>query len=164
MIPRQNPYRTEHAARQHDPWAFEYFRRMTVDTNDGREVHFVLGIYPGGGTEIQSVRFPIGQWTTEQAEDWLRRYHKRDMVEAASPYGADADEGLRMNPDGDDLSLAQVKCKTIKIPVDGAKYECHECQKPLPAGTRAFGLSIGQHILPMCSIGCAFGHAKRRHG
>lgn len=87
---RPNPYRTEHAARQIDPGQFKSFGRKTVFHGSGdnrKAIYFVIGGYAGkAGSAVQSVRFPVEQWTVDQAKEWLRGHGMSDVVEPAVPY------------------------------------------------------------------------------
>lgn len=62
-----------------------------------------------------------------------------------------------------------MKCRNIRIPGDGSCKHCHcaHCNKPLPANSRAYGLTpdasslpagvsmAEQPVIPVCSLGCA---------
>lgn len=66
------PYANEHAARQTSPEGYASVRSMPVPGTPG--ARFVLGIKPGGGSEVQSVRFAADKFTVEQARAWLREH------------------------------------------------------------------------------------------
>lgn len=87
--PQNNPYRTEHAARQHSPKGYKSCGRVTIHHDDkpiglitcsptGRRAH---------DTEVQSVRFPVEYWTPAAAKKWLRDHGYDDSrFEAAQPH------------------------------------------------------------------------------
>lgn len=83
---RDNPYRTEHAASQHDPANYSRFSRKTIaPARPGRgKVDAVLG-WKGGKSEIQSLRFPIGEWTVPKIKKWLKEHGFKARIERAQP-------------------------------------------------------------------------------
>ena len=46
-------------------------------------IRFIYGIYPDGGTAVQSVRFPVEEWTVAQARAWLIQHGMKAYIEPA---------------------------------------------------------------------------------
>ena len=83
------PYPNEHAARLHDPAKYDDFRR----DNDagGPGIDFIYGILPGGGTELQAIRFDKNRYTPAEARDWLNKHDFKaiQFEEATGERGVD---------------------------------------------------------------------------
>ncbi len=64
------PYPNEHAARMHDPGAYDHFRRE----NDkfGKGINVIWGIKKDGTTEVQAIRFDAKKFTPAEAKKWLK--------------------------------------------------------------------------------------------
>lgn len=87
------PFPNEHAARLHDPDKYDSFRR----DNDagGAGVDFIYGILPGGGTELQAIRFDKNRFTPAEARDWLSKHDfKAILFEEATGEREMSDEDL----------------------------------------------------------------------
>lgn len=77
------PYANEHAARINDPDKYEKLRRQNDKFGDG--IHVIFGVTAEGNTEVQAIRFDRGQFTAEEAKDWLEENdYKTIEFEASS--------------------------------------------------------------------------------
>ena len=103
------PYPNEHAARFHDPDKYDSFRR----DNDagGAGIDFIYGILPGGGTELQAIRFDKNRYTPAEARDWLNKHDfKAIQFEEAT--------GERSVDDLEERATVKIE---IEIDTDGAE-------------------------------------------
>lgn len=75
------PFKTEHAARQHDPREYVTFRRGQISKRPS--IFAIFGVLPTGTVEIQSFRFPVSAWTPIEARKWLRLHGLKSKVEPA---------------------------------------------------------------------------------
>lgn len=93
------PFKNEHAARQASPGKFDKYRRQ----NDagGKGIDFIYGI-KGGKSEIQTIRFDAGKFTTAQAKAWLTEHKFKTSVEPAK---------------GDHAESAPVSATGLAVPV-----------------------------------------------
>lgn len=86
--PQNNPYRTEHAARQNSPKGYKSCGRVTIH-HDGKPIGLITCSPTGRrahDTEVQSVRFPVEYWTPAASKKWLRDHGYDDSrFEAAQP-------------------------------------------------------------------------------
>ena len=76
------PFPNEHAARQVDPGKFRSFARQ--NNRGGQGVDFIFGIKPGGGSELQSIRFDRKRFTPTEARRWLKDHKRRTGLEVAT--------------------------------------------------------------------------------
>ena len=68
------PFPNEHACRLEDPDKYSRFRRKNGDqTHDGKPIDVIYGRKKSDGkTEIQSLRYPVGDWSEGDAKDHCR--------------------------------------------------------------------------------------------
>lgn len=73
--PRENPYHSEHSARQHSPRGYKSCGRKSI-MSKGRPLTLLIcsptGDRGAHDTEVASVRFPVEYWSPAEAKRWLR--------------------------------------------------------------------------------------------
>lgn len=63
------PFQNEHSCRVADPGQFDEFRRENGAAEvDGKSVDHIYGI-SGDSSELQAIRYPVDEWTENQAEN-----------------------------------------------------------------------------------------------
>lgn len=71
------PFENEHACRVNDPDKYTRFRRQNgIGKVDGKRLDAIIGFKDGGGSEIQSFRYPLSEhWTATQARSHCREHN-----------------------------------------------------------------------------------------
>ena len=92
------PYPNEHAARIRDPGVFDINSFRSKDLKNG--IRIIVGKLKGGTTMVvQTYRFSIDKFTTEQAKKWLEdnkvRYIKFESAQSESGIGESVDNELK---------------------------------------------------------------------
>ena len=70
------PFANEHTCRLHDPAGYTRFRRQNgIGTVEGKRLDAIMGFKEGGGSEVQSFRYPLSEdWTASQARNHCREH------------------------------------------------------------------------------------------
>jgi len=77
------PFPNEHACRISSPGQFTRFRR-----NNSTNPHTIIGFKPGGGSGLQSFRYPTSSWTVERARTHCQR-HEGSFAAASKQHETD---------------------------------------------------------------------------
>jgi hypothetical protein len=83
------PFANEHACRHEDPDKYEAIRRENNwQEHEGKRMDAIWGITSGGVVELQSVRYPAGEWAADDARAHCKSHGGISFEAATSARGA----------------------------------------------------------------------------